>query len=135
MDTIKAARELGKAIQADERYIAYVEAKKSNDEDKALQDLIGEFNLKRQNMQLEMSKKDDEKDSEKLQSMNRELQNCYEKVMNNPNMANFAIVKSALDKLIHDVNGIIAMCCEGENPDTCEIQQCTSDCSSCGGCH
>ena len=48
MDAIKAARELGKAIQNDERYKAYIEAKKANDADDELQQLIGEFNLKRQ---------------------------------------------------------------------------------------
>ena len=33
MDVIKCTRELGKAIQQDERYLKFVEAKKANDED------------------------------------------------------------------------------------------------------
>ena len=37
MDAIQAVRELGKAIQADERYIEYAKAKKANDEDEELQ--------------------------------------------------------------------------------------------------
>ena len=41
------ARELGKAIQEDDRYLALRLATQSNDEDQALQDMIGEFNLKR----------------------------------------------------------------------------------------
>lgn len=135
MDVIEATRALGKAIQADERYKAYVEAKEANDKDEALQQLIGEFNLKRQNMQLEMSKEPEQQDKEKLQTMNKELQECYEKVMSNPNMANFAIVKSAVDQLLQEVNGIIALCCEGEDPDTCKPHSCGSDCSTCGGCH
>ena len=48
MDIIKITRELGKAIQADERFIAYNAAKLANDNDEELQNLIGEFNLKRQ---------------------------------------------------------------------------------------
>ena len=43
MDAIKAARELGKAIQADERYVRYNEAMKANDADMELQELIGEL--------------------------------------------------------------------------------------------
>lgn len=135
MDVIKATRELGKAIQADERYKAYVEAKEANDKDEALQQLIGEFNLKRQNMQTEMSKPDGEKDNAKLQQMNDELQKCYEQVMGNANMANFAIVKAALDQLLQEVNGIIGLSCDGEDPETCTAHHCGSDCSTCGGCH
>lgn len=137
MDAIKAARELGKAIQADERFKAYTEAKNANDNDEELQKLIGEFNLKRQNIQYEMQKPDSEKDSEKIQKLNTEMQECYGKVMGNVNMANFVIVKNALDKLLEDVNMIISMCCEGEDPDTCEItaHACSGSCSGCSGCH
>lgn len=135
MDAIKAARELGKAIQADDRYKKYAEAKEANDKDTELQNLIGEFNLKRQNMQLEMQKEPEEQDKEKLETMNKELQACYEKVMGNVNMANFAVVKNDLDELLQNVNTIIGMCCEGADPDTAEPHHCSSDCSTCGGCH
>lgn len=136
MDVIKAARELGKAIQNDERYKGYVEAKNENDKDEALQQLIGEFNLKRENLQLEMNKSQDNINNDKVQKLNKELQECYEKVMGNAHMANFAIMKNALDNLLQEVQGIISLCCEGEDPDTCEVKHsCTSDCSTCGGCH
>ena len=137
MDAVKAARELGKAIQNDERYKGYVAAKQTNDKDEALQQLIGEFNLKRENLRLQMEKPKNEQDSEKLQKLNKELQQCYEKVMGNSNMANFAVMKGALDQLLQEVQGIITLCCEGEDPDTCQARPagCTSDCSTCGGCH
>ena len=137
MDAIKAARELGKAIQNDERYKGYVAAKEANDKDDSLQQLIGEFNLKRENLRLQMEKPENEQDKEKLQKLNKELQDCYEKVMGNPNMANFAVMKGALDQLLQEVQGIITLCCEGEDPDTCQARPsgCTSDCSTCGGCH
>ncbi|MBQ7835238.1 MAG: YlbF family regulator [Ruminiclostridium sp.] len=136
MDAIKAARELGKAIQADERFKAYAEAKAANDNDQELQNLIGDFNLKRQNIQYEMQKPEAEKDSEKIQKLNREMQEAYGKVMQNVNMANFVIVKGALDKLLEDVNMIISMCCEGQDPDTCEITHaCSGSCAGCSGCH
>lgn len=137
MDAIKAARELGKAIQNDERYKAYIEAKEANDKDEALQQLIGEFNLKRQNLQLEMNKPDDSRDDEKVQRLNAELQESYAKVMGNANMANFAVMKGAIDQLLQEIQGIISLCCDGEDPDTCQYRPngCTSDCSTCSGCH
>ena len=135
MDVIEATRALGKAIQEDERYKAYMKAKEANDNDAELQQLIGEFNLKRQNMQLEMSKEPEQQDKDKLQQMNKDLQESYEKVMGNANMANFAIVKSAVDQMLQEVNGIIGLCCDGEDPETCQPHSCGSDCSTCGGCH
>ena len=47
MDIIEMTRELGRALQNDERYIAMVAARQASDEDQALQEAIGEFNLKR----------------------------------------------------------------------------------------
>ena len=47
MDTISMARELGKLIQADERYAAYFKAKETNDKDSELQKLISDFTMKR----------------------------------------------------------------------------------------
>ena len=45
MDIITMARELGKLIQQDERYKRIDAAKKANDEDEKLQELIAKFNL------------------------------------------------------------------------------------------
>ncbi|MBQ2799433.1 MAG: YlbF family regulator [Ruminiclostridium sp.] len=135
MDAITAARELGKAIQADERYIAYTAAKTANDNDEELQNLIGEFNLKRQQLGLEMSKGADEKDEAKIEEANKEMQRLYALIMQNEHMADFTMAKQGMDKLVNDINAIIGMCCDGEDPDTCEISSCTGSCATCGGCH
>ena len=47
MDVIATARQLGKAIQQDERYLRLMVAQQMNDSDEELQSLIGKFNLKR----------------------------------------------------------------------------------------
>ena len=52
MDAISLSIELGKAIQNDEIYINYKLASQKNDEDKNLQNLIGEFNLKKLSINL-----------------------------------------------------------------------------------
>lgn len=136
MNAIQAARELGKAIQADERFRDYVEAKEANDQDAELQVLINDFTKKRQLMQIEMQKPEEEKNSEQLQKLNKEMQDSYGNVMKNANMANFVVVKSAFDQLLEEVNTIISLCCEGEDPDTCDPNGggCSGSCSTCGGC-
>ena len=47
MDIIELARQIGKEIQQDERYLNLQKAEKSSDSDQQLQDLIGDFNLNR----------------------------------------------------------------------------------------
>ena len=70
MTTIEAARKLGAALQADEAYIKYTEAVKKNDENEELQKIISEFNLKRMNLDAEISKDDAEKSEEKIKTLN-----------------------------------------------------------------
>ena len=56
MTVIDKARELGVMIQQDERYAAYYAAKDANDNDETLQNMINEFNMKRMQLNSEMSK-------------------------------------------------------------------------------
>ncbi|MGN0173037.1 MAG: YlbF family regulator [Acutalibacteraceae bacterium] len=135
MEILEITRKLGAAIQADETYKKFAEAKKTNDEDKELQDLIGEFNLIRMNVSKAMS--DSEKDEEKIEKYNKELQECYKKVMANESMIAYNEAKTNLDAIINKVNTLIAMCIDGADPETVEIPDasCTGSCSTCGGCH
>ena len=55
MDVIQMTRELGKAIQQDERYIIYNLAKQVNDDDKELQEEIAKFENLRNDMRETMS--------------------------------------------------------------------------------
>lgn len=134
MDTIKYARELGKAIQQDSRFIAYNETKLRNDNDSELQEKIGAFNLTRQNLQMEMSRPEGEKDENKIAELNTAIQSKYNEIMTNTNMAEFTIAKNAVDKMLNEINQIISLCCDGADPDTCEVQDCGGSCATCGGC-
>ena len=129
MDVIAITRQLGKAIQADERYIDYVNAKARNDEDKELQDLIGEFNLVRQNVALESGKPEEE--------LNNKMRAAYDAVMANENMALFTVAKQGMDALMNQINTILTYSMEGMDPETCPSEiaaDCSGSCSTCGGC-
>ena len=138
MTVIDAARQLGAVVQTDARYIEYVKAKKLNDADEELQNLIGDFNLIRQNLSMESSKEPDEADGEKIKELNLKMQAAYEKIMANENMAMFTVAKQGMDKLMSEINTILTYSVEGADPATCPsappASECTGSCSSCGGC-
>ena len=128
------AREMGKEIQSTAEYKRRMAAKEANDNDKDLQDGIGKFNLKRLEMNNEMQKP--ERDDAKMQALNEELQKIYTEVMGNPSMMEFNIAKQEMDEIMQQVNAILTMCVNGEDPETCEIPTaCSGSCSTCGGCH
>ena len=105
MDTISMARELGKLIQADPRYDAYIKAKETNDKDEELQKLINDFTMKRYELNMEMSKTD--KDTDKVKELDGVIKNIYGEIMVNPNMAAFNAAKNAMDGMLAEINNII----------------------------
>jgi Uncharacterized conserved protein len=135
MDIISLAREIGKEIQQDERFMNMRVAQQSADEDKELQDLIGQFNLKR--IAIDTEQQNSPADPAKLQTLNRELRGVYDQVMQNPRMAAYNAAREELDALMRRVNSIISQSAEGENPETADYEEssCGGNCSSCAGCH
>ena len=134
MDLIAIARQLGHAIQEEKAYKDLQEAKTQADNDKELQDMIGEFNLKRMAINNEACKED--RDEEKLKALNTEMRELYTQIMSNKYMAAYNESKTALDTVMQRVMAIITQSAEGEDPDTTDYSpSCTHDCSTCGGCH
>ena len=134
MDIIAMARELGKAIQQDERYKRIDAAKTANDKDEGLQQLIQKFNMKRSELSVEMAQEN--KNPEKLNQLDRELKAVYQEVMQNPNMAEFNAAKVEVDDMMNHISTILYGAVNGEGPDTIEPQQsCGGDCAGCAGCH
>ncbi|MCR4925155.1 MAG: YlbF family regulator [Clostridiales bacterium] len=136
-DVVKLARELGAAIQQDERYKAFEDARKANEADDALNDLIGKLNLIQLNYNQEMQKETPDKD--KVSGFDKEFREIYTQVMANKNMQNYENARHAIDDMMNYLIGILSLSVNGEDPATCEPHQhdegCSCDCSSCGGCH
>ncbi len=134
MDVITLARELGKAVQQDERYLKMMAQQQANDADKELQQLIGEFNLKRIALNNEINQS--EKDQEKINEVNNEIKEIYQKIMANENMKSYNEAKTELDSLMDFVLQILRGSVNGEDPSMIQQQsECTGSCSSCSGCH
>ncbi|HHW46778.1 MAG TPA: YlbF family regulator [Clostridiales bacterium] len=134
-EIIEITRKLGAAIQKDECYLAYLEAKKRNDKDVQLQEDIGAFNLARMSLDNELSKQD--KDEEKVKELNNNLRQIYSKIMSNPNMINFNNAKSNLERLVNMVHGMLTEMVNGADPETVEpsLSNCSGSCSGCSGCN
>lgn len=134
MDIIEKARELGKLIQREESYIALQKAQADADADMDLQNLIGDFNMKRMSINNEASKKD--KDSDKLALLNSQMREDYSKIMSNKNMIAYNEAKDAFDMVANRVLAIVQQSAEGADPETADYStsSCSGSCSTCGGC-
>lgn len=135
MDLIQMARELGAAIQQDERYLNFMQAHEANDKDNELNSLIGKIQLVHMSYNQEASK--DDKDEEKLKALDREFNTLYNEVRCNPNMRRYEKARDEIDALMKEITGILTLCVRGEDPMTCDPNAtagCGGDCGSCGGC-
>ena len=137
MDIMKMTRDLGAAIQQDERYLKFKQAREANENDKELMDLIGEIQLIQMNFQQEAGKED--ADEDKLKAYNENFEKLCAQFMGNEKMKAYEEARGEIDALMNDVMQLLGLCVNGEDPYTCEIPQehhdCGGECSSCSGCH
>jgi cell fate (sporulation/competence/biofilm development) regulator YlbF (YheA/YmcA/DUF963 family) len=133
MDIMEMTRELGKALQADDRYIAYTLAKQVNDNDTELQQQITDFDRMRNELNAELCKEN--KDTDKIKELDEGIKDNYKKIMSNKNMIVYTAAQGALEALVNNINQIITLCANGEDPETCQPSQGGSgSCETCGGC-
>ena len=136
MDIIEIIRQLGAAIQQDERYLAFHEARRTNEADTDLNDLINKIQLIHMSYQHEAAK--DDANEEKLAAYDKEFSEVYQTVMANENMQKYEAARHAVDDMMNEITAILSLCVQGEDPKTCQPQEehhCSGECGSCGGCH
>lgn len=136
MDIIKLARELGAAIQQEQDYLDLCKAKELNDADEELQKKIEAFNELMARGEAEAEKEDAD-----LDALGAEIQDHYDDIMSNVNMARYNECKDKLDELMNKVVAILAASVNGENPMTFDPDamdedehHCGGDCCHCHGC-
>ncbi len=116
MDAIDLFKKAAVALQTDERYLALAAARKANDEDEALQEMIGEFNLARMDLNNEISK--DERSDERVAALNAKVNDLYGKIIASEGMVAYNTAMNGGDPMLV------------EAPEA----GCTGSCASCGGC-
>lgn len=132
-ELVEKARELGVAIQDTDEFTAFIVAKTAADKSETLQDKLGQFNLKK--LDLNRAIVADEKDAEKIAELNGEVKKLYEEIVSDPLMIAYSTTKDELDGVVRFILQIIQGSADGENPYEIEEQSCSGDCSACGGCH
>ena len=132
-NAVKIARQLGHAIQEADFYKKLNAAKEKADADETLQALIALFNSKRVAINNEACKQN--RDEEALKTLNEEMRTVYSQIMSNENMAAYNTAKQSFDSSLQRLVTIVTNSAEGEDPDTTDFSEdCTHDCSTCGGC-
>ena len=135
MTVIEATRELGKAIQADERYLKLAAATKANEADDTLNNLISKLNLIQMSYQHEAENGADE---EKMNGYDKQFRELYDEIMVNENMKNYENARQDVDDMMNYVMQLLSMVVNGSDPETCDPaamqSNCSGSCSTCGGC-
>ena len=136
MELEKMARQLGAAIQQDEAYLIFEKARLANEADEELNDLMGKIRLIQMSYQVEAAK--DEPDGDKMNGFNQEFQGVYSQIMANKNMQEYEKARQAVDDMMNYITGILGLCVNGEDPETCDPRShqhdCGGECSSRSGC-
>ena len=125
MDVIKLTRELGKAIQQDERYLNVTKCIEANEKDSALCDLMAKVQLIQLSYQKEAQNGANE---EKMQEIEKEFNAVYAEIMQNENMQNYEKARAEIDDMMNYIVGILGLCVNGEDPETCEPPKHDCDC-------
>lgn len=135
MDSIELFKKAAVALQTDERYLALDAARKANDADEALQDMIGEFNLTRLELNNEIGK--DERDDAKIAELNAKVNQLYSDIMATEGMAAYNAAKAEAEALVSHIDAIINTAMNGGDPMSVQAPEagCTGSCSSCSGCY
>lgn len=134
-DILEMAKELGKALQQDARYLAFRKAADDNDNSETLQNLIAQFNQKR----LDYSNEQDqtEPDQARLDALDKEVRDAYSAIMANPEMAAYQRARAEFEQMLDTVNRVIAYSAAGQDPehfDPAAAAGCGGNCSGCAGC-
>lgn len=136
MSLESALRELGKEIQADPRFAALQAAAAANDADEQLQKDMQEMQLLSLKYQQE-AEKGEEMSKERIEELQKQYQDLYEKIMDGDNMKNYSTAAAEMEQMAQYISSMIGLFFDGQDPETCEVpaEGCTHDCSTCGGCH
>ena len=135
MDCIDLFKKAAMALQTDPRYLELDAARRENDMDQELQNLIGEFNLARLDLNNETTKISP--DHERVANLNKRVNDLYSQIMASEGMVRYNTAKAECEALVSHIDAIINTAMNGGDPMTVNPPQggCTGSCATCGGCH
>ena len=117
-DIIKALREVGKAIQADERYNTLLEKRKVADEDqrvKAIQEQMADLQIKHDEEAMKSNP-----NQVLMEECQKQYQDLFEKAYQIDTMVDYMDASEAVDGMMNEVMQYIYLFMRGEDPETCK---------------
>ena len=99
MDCIDLFKKAAAAMQTDPRYLELDAARRENDNDQELQGLIGEFNLKRLDLNNESAKP--EPDTAHVADLNQQVNDLYTQIMSSEGMVRYNTAKKECEAMLH----------------------------------
>ena len=131
MDCIDLFKKAAAAMQTDPRYLELDAARRENDNDQELQGLIGEFNLKRLDLNNESAKP--EPDAAHVAELNQQVNDLYTQIMSSEGMVRYNTAKKECEAMVSHIDAIINTAMNGGDPMTVQAPTggCTGSCSTC----
>ena len=116
MDCIDLFKKAAAAMQTDPRYLELDAARRENDNDQELQGLIGEFNLKRLDLNNESAKP--EPDAAHVADLNQQVNDLYTQIMSSEGMVRYNTAKKECEAMVSHIDAIINTAMNGGDPMT-----------------
>ena len=116
MDCIDLFKRAAVALQTDSRYLVLDQTRKANDKDEELQNLIGEFNLARMDLNNEIGKS--ERNDARIAELNEKVNSLYGQIMGNEGMVAYNEAKRDCENLVNYIDAIINTAMNGGDPMT-----------------
>ena len=116
MDCIDLFKKAAAAMQTDPRYLELDAARRENDMDEELQNLIGEFNLARLDLNNEASKM--ESDAARIEELNKRVNDLYGQIMASEGMVRYNTAKAECEAMVSYIDAIINTAMNGGDPMT-----------------
>jgi len=116
MDCIDLFKKAAAAMQTDPRYLELDAARRENDNDQELQGLIGEFNLKRLDLNNESAKP--EPDTAHVAELNQQVNDLYTQIMSSEGMVRYNTAKKECEAMVSHIDAIINTAMNGGDPMT-----------------
>jgi len=127
VEIIEKAKELGMLLKDSDIVKEYVAAKTAYEQDRQIQEMLGQFNLHK--MSMSMLSKQDHPDEERMAEHEKQLEDIYNKIMETDLMVEFQKKSERVDSIIGNINSIINLYVSGGS-----TSGCTGSCSTCSGC-
>lgn len=123
-----AISELVNALRESDELKNYNAAREDYESDGELTTLINEYNIQASLLEQEGRKPEGEKDMQLIESISQRLRSVYADLEKNPRLAVMRKAEEELSAVVEQINSAVRFTID-PNP-----QNCTHDCSTCGGC-